>query len=120
PPARADPARRAMNHDIQWYRSTGRAPEVRASTARTLRNWLRARLPEPDVRGKTMVLHSRRTFPKVTKNGIRSDFHGLFSEFHSVLGALAYAEAHGAAGVRVDFRSPLYEERDRGPNWWTY
>ena len=67
-----------------------------------------------------MVLYSRRTFPKVTRNGIRSDFHGLFSEFHSVLGALAYAEAHGAAGVRVDFRSPLYEERDRGPNWWTY
>ena len=73
-----------------------------------VRNWLRARLPEPDVRGKTMVLHSRRTFPKVTRNGLRSDFHGLFSEFHSVLGALVYAETHGAAGVRVDFRSPLY------------
>jgi len=109
-----------MSDDIQWYRSTGSAPEVRASASRTLRNWLRARLPEPDVRGRTMVLHSRRTFPKVTRNGIRSDFHGLFSEVHSVLGALAYAEDHGAAGVRVDFRSPLYEERDRGPNWWTY
>ena len=44
----------------------------------------------------------------------------MFSEFHSVLGALAHAEAHGAAGVRVDFRSPLYVEPDRGPNWWTY
>ncbi len=30
------------------------------------------------------------------------------------------ASAHGAAGVRVEFRSPLYAEPDRGPNWWTY
>jgi hypothetical protein len=67
-----------------------------------------------------MVLYSRRTFPKVTRNGIRSDFHGLFSELHSVLGALVYAETHGAAGVRVEFRNPLYQERERGPNWWTY
>ena len=37
-----------------------------------------------------------------------------------MLGALVYAEAHDAAGVRVDFRSPLYDEPDRGPNWWTY
>jgi hypothetical protein len=51
---------------------------------------------------------------------MRTDFHGLFSEFHSVLGALTYAEANGSPGVRVDFRSPLYGERDRGPNWWTY
>jgi hypothetical protein len=51
---------------------------------------------------------------------MRSEFHGLFSEFHSVLGALAYGQAHGAAGVRVEFRSPLYAEPDRGPNWWTY
>ena len=49
-----------------------------------------------------------------------SAWAGLFSEFHSVLGALAYAEAHGAAGVRVDFRSPLYVDPARGPNWWTY
>ncbi len=67
-----------------------------------------------------MVLYSRRTFPKATWTGFHSDFHGLFSEFHSVLGALAYAETHGAAGVRVQFRSPIYCERDRGPNWWTY
>jgi hypothetical protein len=51
---------------------------------------------------------------------VRSEFHGLFSEFHSVLGALAYGQAHGAAGVRVEFRSPLYAEPGRGPNWWTY
>jgi hypothetical protein len=37
-----------------------------------------------------------------------------------VLGALAYAGSRGAAGVRVDFRSPLYVEAARGPNWWAY
>jgi hypothetical protein len=67
-----------------------------------------------------MVLYSRQTFPKVSWRGLRSDYHGLFSEFQSVLGALAYAEAHGAAGVRVDFRSPLYVDPSHGPNWWTY
>jgi hypothetical protein len=55
----------------------------------------------------------------VSARGFRSEFHGLFSEFHSVLGALAYAGAHGAAGVRVDFRSPLYADAGRGVNWWT-
>ncbi|HYM26338.1 MAG TPA: hypothetical protein VEU08_24140, partial [Vicinamibacterales bacterium] len=45
---------------------------------------------------------------------------GLFSEFHSVLGALHYAREHGAAGVRVNFASPLYMSPDRGPNWWRY
>jgi hypothetical protein len=109
-----------MKHPLEWYRSSTTAPRVRPAASRAVRNWLRARLPEPDVRGKTIVLYSRRTFPKLSWAGTRSDFHGLFSEFHSVLGALAYAEVHGSAGVRVDFRSPLYEERDRGPNWWTY
>ncbi|HUK35613.1 MAG TPA: hypothetical protein VLV86_16965, partial [Vicinamibacterales bacterium] len=45
--------------------------------------------------------------------------HGLFSEFHSVLGALAYGEAVRAAGVRVEFGSPLYVEGGRDRNWWT-
>jgi hypothetical protein len=67
-----------------------------------------------------MVLCSRRTFPKPSPKGLRSDYHGLFSEFHSVLGALAYAEAHESAAVRIDFQSPLYVEAERGPNWWTY
>jgi hypothetical protein len=109
-----------MNDAIGWYRSSTGPPQVAVSTRRAVRNWLRAWLPEPDVRGKTMVLHSRRTLPKVSWAGARSDFHGLFSEFHSVMGALAYAEAHGSAGVRVDFQSPLYRDRDRGLNWWTY
>src|SRR4051794_3558569 len=109
-----------MSHDVGWYRSTDGPPPLRLSVRRTVRNWMRAGLPEPDVRGKMMVLYSRRTFPILSRSGVRSDFHGLFSEFHSVLGALVYAETHGAAGVRVRFRSPLYYERERGPNWWTY
>jgi len=109
-----------MSPPIKWYRSTAAAPPVLPSASRRARNWLRARLPEPDVRGRTMVLYSRRTFPRPSLQGVRSDFHGLFSEFHSVLGALAYGHAHGAAGVRVEFRSPLYAEPDRGANWWTY
>ncbi|MEO8256210.1 MAG: hypothetical protein ABI868_02585 [Acidobacteriota bacterium] len=109
-----------MTPPPMWYRSTAAAPTVRPSLSRRVRNWLRDRLPEPDVRGRTMVLYSRRTFPRLTSNGVRSDFHGLFSEFHSVLGALAHAHSHQAAGVRVEFRNPLYVEPDRGPNWWTY
>lgn len=99
---------------IQWYRSATRFAPVQPSTSRRVRNWLRARLPDPDVRDRTIVLHARQAFPR------RSAWAGLFSEFHSVLGALAYAERSGAAGVRVDFRSPLYLDPARGPNWWTY
>ena len=106
-----------MSVPIEWYRSdtplpSGEAP--RPSASRAIRNWLRDRLPEPDVRDRTLVLYARQGFGKL------SAWAGMFSEFHSVLGALAYAEAKGAAGVRVDFRSPLYVDRDRGPNWWTY
>ena len=109
-----------MTGALEWYRSSHFSPAVRSSPGRTVRNWLRSLLPEPNVRGRTMVVYSRRTFPKRTANGFQSDFHGLFSEFHSVLGALAYAEDHGAAGVRVHFRSPLYDDPSRGPNWWTH
>lgn len=111
---------------VAWYRSSSPVPAVERSVRRVVRDWARGCLPEPVVRGKTVVLYSRRTFPKVTKiasissGGLRSEFHGVFSEFHSVLGALAYADAQGAIGVRIDFRSPLYVEPDRGPNWWTY
>jgi hypothetical protein len=44
----------------------------------------------------------------------------MFSEFHHALGALAYAEQRGAAGVRFDFRSALYVDPAKGPNWWRY
>lgn len=110
----------SASEPIEWYRSRTMPPTVRLSVSRAFRNRVRACLPEPDVRGKTIVLYSRRTLPKLSRHGIRSEFHGLFSEFHSVLGALAWAEAHGSAGVRVDFRSPLYCEPHRGPSWWTY
>jgi hypothetical protein len=109
-----------MNQTVHWYRSTSAAPAVRPSLRRAARNWLQSWLPEPRVRGKMIVLESRRTFPTLSRAGLRSEFHGLFSEFHSVLGALAYARAHGSAGVRVDFASPLYVEAERGANWWTY
>jgi hypothetical protein len=100
-----------------WYRSeTPLAPDQtpRPSISRAVRNRLRDMLPEPEVRGRTIVLHARQGFRRL------SAWAGMFSEFHSVLGALAYAEARGASGVRVDFRSPIYIDRDRGPNWWTY
>ena len=101
----------------EWYRSNAPlAPEEmpRPSASRAIRNWFRARLPDPDVRDKTIVLYARRGLRKKTA------WAGMFSEFHAVLGALAYAERRGAAGVRVDFRSALYVDRARGPNWWTY
>jgi hypothetical protein len=103
--------------NAEWYRSDRSTPPpdlLHPSVGRTLRNWLRSRLPEPDVAGKTIVLYARQGFRKM------SAWAGMFSEFHSVVGALAYAEAHGAAGVRVDFRSALYVDPERGPNWWTY
>lgn len=105
-----------MNTPVEWYRSElgGPPPVVRPSVSRVVRNWLRDRLPEPDVRDRTMVLYARQGFRAL------SAWAGMFSEFHSVLGALAYAETHGAAGVRVDFRSGLYVDPARGPNWWTY
>jgi hypothetical protein len=109
-----------MKQPLEWYRSNETPPDLQVGARRAMRNWVRGLLPEPDVRGKVMVLQSRRTFPKFTPRGFQSEFHGLFSEFHSVLGALRYAETHGAAGVRVQFRSPLYDEPGRGPNWWTY
>jgi hypothetical protein len=103
--------------DAAWFRS-GRTPPppelARLRLKRRVRNWLRARLPEPDVRDRTMVVYCRRGFRKKTA------WPGMFSEVTSVLGALAYAESHGAAAVRVDFRSPHYLDADRGPNWWTY
>ena len=98
----------------EWYRSGARVRSVRPSASRRVRNWLRDRLPDPDVRDRTIVLHARQAFPRLTA------WAGFFSEFHSVLGALAYAERCGAAGVRVDFRSPLYLDPARGPNWWAY
>jgi hypothetical protein len=109
-----------MSDAVQWYRSTSAPPDVTPTRRREARNWLQSWLPEPCVRGKTLVLTSRRTLPIISATPFRAAFHGVFSEFHSVLGALAYGETHGATGVRVDFASPLYAEPGRSPNWWTY
>lgn len=101
----------------EWYRSSmalapGAAP--RPSVSRAIRNAIRRLLPDPEVRGKTIVLYARQGLRK------KSAWAGMFSEFHHALGALVYGEQHGAAGVRIDFRSALYVDADHGPNWWTY
>jgi hypothetical protein len=106
-----------MSAGAEWYRSDRTTPPadlVQPTVGRRARNWLRSWLPEPDVAGKTIVLYARQGFRKA------SAWAGMFSEFHSVIGALAYAETCGAAGVRIDFRSALYVEPERGANWWTY
>jgi hypothetical protein len=103
-----------------WFRSgpslDGVPPAdlARPTFRRRVRRWLRDRLPDPAVRDRTMVLYCRQ--------GVRSDtaWPGMFSEFFSVLGALHWGQAHGAAALRVDFRSPHYLDPSRGPNWWCY
>ncbi|MBL9219633.1 MAG: hypothetical protein JNG82_14165 [Opitutaceae bacterium] len=77
---------------------------------------LRSPLPAPRVRGRLLVITHRRD----TLGGWLSKQQGLFSEFFAVLGALRYAERHGAAGVRVEFTSNLYRDPARGANWWGY
>jgi hypothetical protein len=107
-----------MSGGPAWYRSHEAPPVVERSLRRTMRDLAFGWSGGLRVRGKTMVLVSRREFPALSRRGWRAPFHGLFSEFHSVLGALVYGEAHGAAGVRVAFDSPLYVDRG-GANWWT-
>jgi hypothetical protein len=109
-----------MSGGLAWYRSCDPAPSAARTLRRVARDVLLSWRPVPDVTGATVVMHSRRTFPALSWRGLHSEYHGFFSEFQSVLGALAFAEAGGAAAVRVDFHSPLYVDRERGPNWWTY
>ncbi|HZR22605.1 MAG TPA: hypothetical protein VFA59_03390 [Vicinamibacterales bacterium] len=100
-----------------WYRSSAPLDPRDApapSLSRLIRNRARRLLPDPDVRGKTMVVYARQGLRK------KSAWAGLFSEFHHALGALAYAERHGAVRVRFDFRSDLYVDPSHGPNWWAY
>ena len=109
-----------MTVPAEWYRS-GDAPAPASLTwQRRFRRVVVSCLPEPDVRGRIMVMQSRMTMPAPSKRGFRSEYHGLFSEFHSVLGALHYARTRGAGGVRVNFQSPLYVDPAQGPNWWLY
>jgi len=100
-----------------WYRSETPLDPDRTpppSVSRRIRNWIRSRLPDPDVRDKTIVVYARQGLRR------KSAWAGMFSEFHHALGALAYGERHGAAGVRIDFRSALYVDPRHGPNWWAY
>jgi len=69
---------------------------------------------DSDVSGKVMVIYNR-GMPIISPEPA-----GMFSEFHSVLGALSYAEKHGAVGVRVNFNSKLYLSPEHGNNWWQY
>ncbi len=77
---------------------------------------LRSPLPAPRVRDRLLVITHRRD----TLGGWLNKQQGLFSEFFSVLGALRYAEQHGAAGVQVEFTSDLYRDPTRTANWWSY
>jgi hypothetical protein len=106
-----------MSRLPDWYRSDApiapdRAP--RPSASRRIRNWIRSRLPDPDVRDRTIVVYARQGLRR------KSAWAGMFSEFHHALGALVYGERRGAAAVRIDFRSALYVDPPRGPNWWAY
>lgn len=80
---------------------------------------------DPSVDGATMVLYCRSALPftpapagQAGRGGLQR-WSGMFSEVHSVLGALRYAERHGAAAVRPHFTSPPYANAE-GDNWWEY
>ena len=106
-----------MSRLPEWYRSDapiGSGEAAQPSASRRIRNWIRGRLPDPEVRDKTIVVYARQGLRR------KSAWAGMFSEFHHALGALVYGEVHGAAGVRIDFRTALYVDPSRGPNWWTY
>ena len=64
----------------------------RSDTPNRVLGAIRSVLPDPDVRGKTIVLYARRGLRNKTA------WAGMFSEFHHVLGALVYGGQHGAAG----------------------
>ncbi|KNC49388.1 uncharacterized protein AMSG_05388 [Thecamonas trahens ATCC 50062] len=66
------------------------------------------------VDGRIMVVYAR--------CGLWSedDCAGMMSEFHAMLGALKYAELHGAAAVRPHLDTPMYLDKGRGNSWWSY
>jgi hypothetical protein len=75
---------------------------------------LRSPLPLPRVRGQRLVVYNR-----VDSFGL-TFAQGYFSEFHAVLGAVRYAEQHGAREVLVQFDTGYYLDAGQGPNWWAY
>ena len=68
---------------------------------------------DPSVKDKVMVIYS---MPETyfTKQ------QGMFAEFEAIVGALHYAEIHGAAGLRVNFVEESFYTRHKGDNWWAY
>jgi hypothetical protein len=91
-----------------------RQPLVDRFLASDFGNNFSRRFLEPRVKGRVMVLTSRHAF------GRGQNWPGLFSEFHSVLGALTYATERHAAGVRVAFDAPNYVQPGMSNNWWEY
>jgi hypothetical protein len=75
---------------------------------------LRSPLPLPRVRGRRLVVYARQDSFGLTLP------QGFFAEFHAVVGALHYAERHGACDVLVRFTDGLYLDPPHGPNWWAY
>lgn len=77
-------------------------------------------LVQPSIKGKVMVIYNRCAPYDSLFHSNKIPYAGLMSEFHSVLGAIHYAEQHEAAGIRVVFDSPMYLDPNTGPNWWLY
>jgi len=73
---------------------------------------------EPNVRGKVMVIYCKEhIFPL----GAGLITQGLFSALKHVMGALHYAEANGAAGVRVNFIDKHYSDPEQDTdNYYSY
>eukprot|EP01063_Lacrimia_lanifica_P037361 TRINITY_DN7642_c0_g2_i1.p2 TRINITY_DN7642_c0_g2~~TRINITY_DN7642_c0_g2_i1.p2 ORF type:complete len:394 (+),score=144.69 TRINITY_DN7642_c0_g2_i1:44-1225(+) len=69
---------------------------------------------EASVTNKRMVVYTMKDYPRL---GLYTQ--GMMQDFFHVVGALKYGEAHGAAGVRVDFQTPMYSNRS-GESYWEY
>jgi len=68
---------------------------------------------DPDVKGKTMVIYGH-------KDTWFTLVQGMFSDFQNAMGALVYAQKHGAARLRIYYDHPTYVDPAHGPNWWAY
>eukprot|EP00123_Amoebidium_parasiticum_P020397 comp4922_c0_seq1/m.1022 comp4922_c0_seq1/g.1022 ORF comp4922_c0_seq1/g.1022 comp4922_c0_seq1/m.1022 type:complete len:355 (-) comp4922_c0_seq1:189-1253(-) len=69
---------------------------------------------DQNVVDKIMVVYANVHMPPIVQK------QGMFSEFMNAIGALRYAEAHGAAAVRIEFHTDSYVDWRRGPNYWAY
>lgn len=69
---------------------------------------------DPSVTNKVMVIYS------MPDTFFGTKAQGMFADWIAVVGAMRYGLMHGAAGVRVDYESPFYVDKDRGANWFSY